>query len=230
MLIDCHCHFDRIQDPQAFLFENESRGNYIIGMTNTPRHFLIGFPHVKCCRFIRLALGFHPQAIEEIHSQLSLFKELINKTSYIGEVGLDYSKNFIATKNRQIACFEEICSSLSKKKKIISIHSLRAESDLVSILSNYSINTPVFHWYSGPLRLIPTILNMGGYFSINEAMTLSKHGQEIIRKIPTERMLTETDLPYNPKSNISHTLKYIGIDSNIIYDNFKVLLSTLTYR
>lgn len=71
---------------------------------------------------------------------------------------------------------------------------------------------------------------MGGYFSINEAMTLSKHGQEIIRKIPTERMLTETDLPYNPKSNISHTLKYIGIDSNIIYDNFKVLLSTLTYR
>lgn len=228
MLIDCHCHFDRLQNPLAFLYENELKGNYIIGMTNTPRHFQIGFPHVKSCRFIRLALGFHPQAIEEIYSQFSLFKELVSNTSYIGEVGLDYSKNFIETKKRQIECFEKICSTLSDKNKILSIHSLRAESDLVSILSNYSINTPVFHWYSGPLKLIPTILNMGGYFSINEAMTLSKHGQEIIRKIPVERMLTETDFPYNTKSNIESTLKYLGIDSNIIYGNFKELLSTLT--
>lgn len=228
MIIDCHCHFDRMQNPQSFLYENELRGNYIIGMTNTPRHFQTGFPYVKSFRFIRLALGFHPQAIEEIYSQLSLFKELISNTSYIGEVGLDYSKNFIVTKKRQIECFEEICNALSWKNKIISIHSLRAESDLVSILSNYSIKTPVFHWYSGPLKLIPSILNMGGYFSINEAMTLSKHGQEILGKIPVERMLTETDSPYNPKSNIRNTLKYVGIDSNTIYGNFKELLSTLT--
>lgn len=228
MLIDCHCHFDRLQNPQAFLYENELKGNYTIGMTNTPRHFQIGFPHVKSCRFIRLALGFHPQAIEEIYPQLSLFKELVSNTSYIGEVGLDYSPNFIVTKKRQIECFEEICRTLSGKNKITSIHSLRAESDIVSILSNYSINTPVFHWYSGPLKLIPSILNIGGYFSINEAMTLSKHGQEIIRKIPIERMLTETDSPYNLKSNIENALKYIGIDSTIIYSNFKKLLSTLT--
>lgn len=228
MLIDCHCHFDRLQNPQAFLYENELKGNYTIGMTNTPRHFQIGFPHVKSCRFIRLALGFHPQAIEEIYPQLSLFKELVSNTSYIGEVGLDYSPNFIVTKKRQIECFEEICRTLSGNNKITSIHSLRAESDIVSILSNYSINTPVFHWYSGPLKLIPSILNIGGYFSINEAMTLSKHGQEIIRKIPIERMLTETDSPYNLKNNIENALKYIGIDSTIIYSNFKRLLSTLT--
>ena len=158
MLIDCHCHFDRLQNPQAFLYENELRGNYIIGMTNTPRHFQIGFPYVKSCRFIRLALGFHPHAIEEIYSQLSLFRDLISDTSYIGEVGLDFNKYFINSKSIQIESFDYICSCLSGQKKIISIHSRMAEREVIDILEKYNISTPIFHWYTGPLGLIPQII------------------------------------------------------------------------
>lgn len=145
MIIDCHCHFDRMQNPQSFLYENELRGNYIIGMTNTPRHFQTGFPYVKSCRFIRLALGFHPQAIEEIYSQLSLFKELISNTSYIGEVGLDFNKYFINSKSIQLESFDYICACLSDQKKIISIHSRMAErgykyiGEIQYIFTNFSL-------------------------------------------------------------------------------------------
>lgn len=227
MLIDCHCHFDRLQNPQAFLYENELRGNYIIGMTNTPRHFQIGFPYVKSCRFIRLALGFHPHAIEEIYSQLSLFRELISDTSYIGEVGLDFNKYFINSKSIQLESFDYICACLSGRKKIISIHSRMAEREVIEILEKYNISTPIFHWYTGPLGLIPQIIELGGYFSVNEAMTLSENGRRIISKIPLNRLLTESDAPYNRKSNIISALHNMHIDTTIIYNNFKTLLNTI---
>ena len=58
--------------------------------------------------------------------------------------------------------------------KIISIHSRMAEREVLEILSKYNIATPIFHWYTGPLNLIPPIIELGAYFSINEAMTLSE--------------------------------------------------------
>ncbi len=55
----------------------------------------------------------------------------------------------------------------------MTIHSRMAEREVIEILEKYNISTPIFHWYTGPLGLIPQIIELGGYFSVNEAMTLS---------------------------------------------------------
>lgn len=67
----------------------------------------------------------------------------------------------------------------------------------------------------------------GYYFSINEAMTVSKNGRSIIEKIPRNRILTETDAPYNDKCNIVSLLKRVGLTEMEIKQNFNELLNRI---
>lgn len=196
-------------------------------MTNAPTHFEIGFPHIKGYNNIRLSLGFHPQLAKKNQSELLKFSSLLSRTSYIGEIGLDFNKYFINSKSIQLESFDYICACLSGQKKIISIHSRMAEREVIKILGKYNISTPIFHWYTGPLGLIPQVIELGGYFSVNEAMTLSESGRKIISRIPLDRILTESDAPYNKKSNISSALSNLNIDNTIIFDNFKALIKTI---
>ena len=80
MIVDTHCHFDMMENPEQYIGEQERRGNIIIGMTNLPSHFEMGFPHVRHYKFIRLALGMHPQLANE-SEPLIKFKQLVDKTS-----------------------------------------------------------------------------------------------------------------------------------------------------
>lgn len=226
-MIDTHCHFDMMPKPETYIRQRELAGDIVIGMTNLPSHFQMGQPHLRGYKHIRLALGLHPLLAAESKSEVTLFKRLVNQTSYIGEIGLDFSKEGLATKDEQVAVLRELLSAIRGKKKIVSVHSRKAEKELLALLSEYEIENVVFHWYSGSVDLIPDILAQGYYFSVNEAMCLSKNGRAIIEKIPRERLLTETDAPYNEKTDINAVLSYLNLTEQDVYCNFKVLLNGL---
>ena len=227
MIIDTHCHFDMMSQPEAYIKQKEQAGDIVIGMTNLPSHFQMGFPHIKGYKHIRLALGLHPLRVEEERKELTLFKRLIDQTSYIGEIGLDFSRDGIPSKDVQVAVLREILATLQDKKKVISVHSRRGEKELLELLCEYNIKNVIFHWYSGPIGLIPAILDQGYYFSINEAMCLSKNGKAIIEKIPKDRILTETDAPYNVRSNIRRVLEFLHMSETDVYKNFGKLLKSI---
>lgn len=227
MMIDTHCHFDMMPNPEAYIRQKEEIGDIMIGMTNLPSHFQMGLPHIKHFKHIRLALGFHPLLAAANKKELPLFNQLVDQTSYIGEIGLDFSKEGYMTKIEQLDVLENILALISNKKKIVSVHSRRAEKELLKLLSNYDIKNVIFHWYSGPSSLIPSIIERGYYFSVNEAMCLSPNGQTIIKKIPHDRILTETDAPYNNNCIIKNALTYLRLTEWDIYDNFNTLLCSL---
>lgn len=227
MIIDTHCHFDMLPNPEAYINKVERKGDVTIGMTNLPRHFQMGQPHIMDFRHVRLALGLHPLLAAENMGEIELFRRLLDKTSYIGEIGLDFSKEGYRTKDKQIEVLSKLLSMLEGKNKIISVHSRRAEKELLSLLKEYEIKNVIFHWYSGSVSLIDDILAEGYYFSINQTMTINPNGQKIIKAIPYYRMLTETDAPYNKTCSIPDVLKYIGINENVIYNNFTKLLNSL---
>ena len=225
MIIDTHCHFDMMPNPERYLEEQEAMHNISIGMTNLPSHFAMGYKHVKSYRYSRLALGLHPLYASEKKSELRLFNQYVDKTSYIGEIGLDFSSEGRPTKEDQIVVLNQILHQLTGKNKIISVHSRKAEKVLIDMLCQYDILNVIFHWYSGPLELIPKIIDRGYYFSINESMTTTVNGRRIIDKIPVERILTETDAPYNKKNSIKNAIFNMGISEELICSNFKRLLS-----
>ena len=235
-MIDCHCHFDMRDLPEHYIAQMESQGHIVIGMTNRPCYFQQGMSHINHCGKIRLALGLHPLQLEHADEDLKDFEKYIDKTSYIGEIGLDFSPEGKSTFDKQIYCFEKILRLLIGKNKILSVHSRQAEKTVLDILDLFYQENVIFHWYSGSCDLIPEIIDHGYYFSINEAMFLSEHGREIISRIPKERVLTESDAPYNRKSNISHAVICLAELWNIrredviqlVNKNFKELLSSIS--
>lgn len=227
MIVDTHCHFDMMPHPEAYIRQKEQMGNIVIGMTNLPSHFQMGQPHLKGYRHIRLALGLHPLKAVEGKAQLALFRKLVGQTSYIGEIGLDFSREGVATKDEQLEVLRDVLSAIRGKKKVVSVHSRKAEKDLLELLCEYEIESVIFHWYSGPVNLIPAILEQGYYFSVNEAMCLSKNGRAIIEKIPQDRLLTETDAPYNEKQDVKAVLSYLNLTEKEVYNNFRMLLKGL---
>lgn len=227
MIIDTHCHFDMMPNPEGFISAKEKAGDIVIGMTNLPSHFKMGQSHLIGYKHIRLALGLHPLLAAENRKELTLFKRLVDQTSYIGEIGLDFSREGIATKNEQISVLREVLATIKGKKKIVSVHSRNAEKELLDMLCEFEIKNVIFHWYSGPVDLIPSIIERGCYFSINESMCRSKNGQSIIGKIPREKILTETDAPYNNRTNIRMVLNQLNMTEVDIFFNFNRLLNDI---
>ena len=241
-MIDTHCHLDLFENPIEAIKNCESADITTIGMTNLPSHFELGFPHVMQSKKVRLSLGMHPLYAEYHKTEFLIFKKNVSKTSYIGEIGLDFSTEGIATKEIQLVTFQMILKELSGKKKILSLHSRKAEKEVFKLLVEYNIKNAIFHWYSGPLQLIEQIASYGFYFSVNTAMIKSKSGQLVVGKIPTNRMLTESDGPFikvgdrhSKPEDVGMVLKYLAKiwkvsfseAENMVNSNFRDLISNI---
>ncbi|MCF8459604.1 MAG: TatD family hydrolase [Flavobacteriales bacterium] len=241
-MIDVHCHFDMFPNPLSIVKEIEDRKIVVIGMTNLPSHFEMGHPHIGRCKYARLALGLHPLMAEEHLQERTRFARLIDRTSYVGEVGLDFSMEGIETKSIQIDSFRFVLECVQIRKKILSIHSRKAEREVLHLLSEYKIVNAIFHWYSGSLEILDDIIRAGYYFSVNPSMIANPKGKRIIEKIPVDRILTESDAPYamhRNKATVPSDVRYV-IDflshihkldvrsmENQIRKNFDVLLQRI---
>jgi TatD DNase family protein len=228
-MIDVHCHFDLAQNPELYIAANESKKISTIGMTNLPSHFQMGIGYVGAYKYIGLALGLHPLRATEHPHEYTKFKQYCYKTPYIGEVGLDFSREGYSTKEIQIKSFEFVLDCIEDNTKIISLHSRRAEKEVLGMLLNKGISNAIFHWYSGSVSTLRKIINSGYYFSINSAMIRSGNGKKIISEIPKELVLTETDFPFIENNSMTIVYQHlaqlwgesVSETEQIIYSNFR---------
>lgn len=241
-MIDTHCHIDLYENPKVILDVTEFKKIIVFSMTNLPSHFEMGLPYFQSKKYLRLALGMHPLYANLHRDEFSKFEKYLSMTSYIGEIGLDFSNEGIKTKDVQLVSFDRILRLVNGKKKILSLHSRMAEKEVLELLMKYKVQNAIFHWYSGGLNLIKNISDSGYYFSINPAMIKSISGQKIISKIPKDNVLTETDGPFIQKESvpllpgeIEEVIVYlskiwsISIDEvqNIVNINFRRLIDKL---
>ena len=146
---------------------------------------------------------WNPQLISSGYDDMSLFKALFEKSHYIGEVGLDFSKEYIQTKEVQVHVFRDIVKLCEQcGEKVVSVHSLKSANTVIEILREYRTqrsNKYIFHWFTGTIPQLEKAIELGCYFSINPSMLKTKSGLEIINTVPVERMLLETDAPFTFK-------------------------------
>jgi TatD DNase family protein len=196
-MLDAHCHLDLYPDPSRTALNAQSSGVFVVCVTNTPSAFLAARPHVRRFRKVRLALGLHPLNAE-LHTddELSQFGRLVGDTSFIGEVGLDFSRAGRETRNKQLDSFRFVLRCLNNEPKFVTIHSRQAESTVLELLQSEYPHPVVFHWYSGTLKTLASVIQAGHFFSINPAMVRNVRGSDAIAQIPRERILTESDGPF----------------------------------
>jgi len=229
-LVDTHCHINFFKDAGDIALECENKKTHTIYVTTLPSQFDETFEYVKPLKYIYPSLGFHClESDYDLEKEKKLFLKNINNTKFIGEIGLDFSKRAIKSKEEQIEVFEFVLDSIKDKDKIINLHSASAEDEVLNLIVKYNIKKAIFHWYSGKIGTLNQILNYGYYFSINESMCKSKKGQNIISKLPKDKVLVETDAPFVknvlPYKNFN-TYHYLGKLWNINIDEvFKIILN-----
>lgn len=194
--IDTHCHLDLYKNYKQVIKDIEQSNSFVVAVTNIPSVFEQDTQLLKSDNVI-IALGLHPQLIKEYGEQINLFIELLPEAKFIGEVGLDYQEADINIRKKQQKIFEQILEESAKyKNKVLSIHSRRSSEDVVSMIGPDFPGHIILHWYSGSITILKRALDSGYSFSINPSMINSKNGQTIIKSLPLERILTETDGPF----------------------------------
>ena len=196
MLLDAHCHIDQYRDPPSIAESCERQGILTVAVTNLPSHYKMGIEHIAHLRHVKMALGLHPLAVAKQGRELDQFLRLVPEVSHVGEIGLDFSREGLGSKDQQLTAFRAIIKAISGTRKFVSLHSRGAEETVLDILDEFQVKMAVFHWYSGPLTVLDRAIAAGFYFSVNPAMIRSDKGQRILGRIPRDRVMTETDGPY----------------------------------
>jgi TatD DNase family protein len=236
---DTHLHLDLYDNIPEIIHEIEKCKINTIAVTNLPVLYDKLKKNVDS-KFIRIALGFHPELIMQYNKYIPLMWAYLKEARYIGEVGLDLKGKHEAECSNQIRFFEELilrCNSIGGK--ILSVHSKGSENELLSIIGNKFNGKIILHWYSGSLKNLDKAVDNGYYFSINTAMLKSAAGKKRIQKIPNDKILIESDGPFvkidakpirprDLEKTISDLadLKYVHClnMTNALAENFKTIL------
>ncbi len=240
--LDTHCHIDLYPNYNLIVEKAEREQIYTIAVTNAPSIFRQSAKLTSGKKFLRTALGLHPELVTERHHELGMLLEMLNETKYVGEVGLDFTTNSNDERKLQEKVFSSILQhSADFGDKIVTIHSRRAAERTIDLIGNSYPGKIILHWYSGSLKELERAISYGFYFSVNQSMISSNKGREIISAIPYNRILTESDGPFvkingrslNP-NDMSETVRNLSelYKTNLsnmkaqIYQNFRTVLTT----
>jgi TatD DNase family protein len=202
VLVDFHCHLDLYPNFLEMVAECERRKIYTLAVTTTPRAWQRNSKLTKPTKYVRAALGLHPQVVAEFHYEVDALCDLIPEARYVGEIGLDGSPKYADSFSMQKDVLDKILfSCVENGGRIISLHSRGATSEVLNMLENHKKSgTPILHWFSGSLRELKLAIALGCWFSVGVAMLSSKKGLELAANMPKNRLLTETDGPFTQQN------------------------------
>lgn len=197
-MMDMHCHIDLYPNPKEIIDECISKKMYVLSVTTTPKAWRGTYELTKGIPRFNTALGLHPQLAHLREHELDLFDSYISETKYIGEIGLDYSKEYRPYIDIQLRVFRHILKKCqSGERKIMTIHTRGAVSMVLDELEGHpDTGTPILHWFLGTKREMNRAIDLGCVFSIGPAMTISQKGRKIIEWLPKDKVLLETDGPF----------------------------------
>lgn len=153
-------------------------------------------------------VGFHPQEARRMkNDDINKLAELAKspRVVAIGEIGLDYYREK-ATREVQLQVLKQQLALAVIIDLPVVIHSRQAERDMPNVLKDWMLSfktsrtrVGVIHCYSGNVITAHKYLDIGFYISFGAYIGYpSSHLSEVIKVIPSDRLLIETDCPFLP--------------------------------
>ncbi|MFY9225499.1 MAG: TatD family hydrolase [Blastocatellia bacterium] len=156
--------------------------------------------------------GIHPHNARECNEQtLSNLRSLLQKKEVVavGECGLDYNRDF-SPRPVQDKWFEAQIQLACELKKPLFLHERDAHQRFVEILKSHQnqLDKVVVHCFTGNGHELKVYLDMGFYIGITGWICDERRGrhlQDLVKKIPLDKLMLETDAPFltprdlNPK-------------------------------
>lgn len=206
VLVDSHAHLDdaKYDSDRADIISNLSAQN-IDFYLNVGESLQSSEASVKLAAEydnVYATVGIHPHHADAVtDEELEQIAKLATaeKVVAVGEIGLDYYYD-TALRENQKSIFEKQLRIAYEAKLPVVIHNRDSEKDCLAILSNFSENNlkGVIHCFSGSLDFGLNCIDMGFYISFAGQITFPKADdlREVVKGIPLEKMLIETDSPY----------------------------------
>lgn len=236
-LIDSHCHladlsYDDNRSVDAVLARARACGvTHFLTVACSTRDFEKNLAIARDRDNIFIACGVHPLNLEDDPNwSEDDLKQILNheKVLALGECGLDfhYAPD---TREQQLKSFERQLLLAVDLKKPLVIHAREAHKDTVSLLRGTNARDcgGVIHCFTDSVDMARECLDLGFYISFTGISTFkaSDNVREVVRYVPMDRMMVETDCPYlapvpvrgreNEPCYVRYTLKFLADFLNI---------------
>ncbi|WP_334061899.1 TatD family hydrolase [Alteromonas genovensis] len=205
MFVDSHCHLDRLKQGPEALAETlnfaRTRGveHFLcvcvsVADFDSMREAVVGFDDVS------VSCGVHPLHQDEACT----YDELLEKAQQsdvvaVGETGLDYFYS-PESKDVQLTSFIDHIKVANVTNKPLIIHTRDAREDTINLLKEHKEPSTkgVLHCFTESLEMAQAAIEMDFYISISGIVTFNSADElrEVVKEIPLERLLIETDSPW----------------------------------
>ncbi len=220
MFVDTHCHldfpeFDQDRDEVIRRAKDEGIG-YIINvgasLSGSKKALELSRQH----NFIYATIGLHPHEADKFDDKVAATIEKLareDKVVAIGETGLDYylsaarlpdgqgqaGKNYSKAENQK-ALFRYLVKLAKDSGLPLVIHNRQAQDDTLKILNEVMPMKAVVHCFSGDENFLKKCLDSGFFisFTCNITYKKAKDLRTLVKLIPLDRLMLETDAPFLP--------------------------------
>jgi TatD DNase family protein len=207
MLVDSHCHLDfpdYAGTVDAVVARARAAGVGVCVSIGTELKRFAGvravaeqFPDVWC------SVGVHPHEAQKelLDGAAALIAEAAHpKVVAIGETGLDYYYEHSPRAPQQENFRSHIAAARATGLPVI-VHTRDADDDTIAILRDEmgkGAFTGLIHCFTGTQKLADAALELGLYISVSGIATFKNSTalRDVIKSVPLERLLVETDAPY----------------------------------
>ena len=225
MFIDTHTHlqFESYNDDRELVIQRAIKNDIdaIITIGTDIKSSRDALDLAKKFAVVFASVGIHPNDSENTSdSDLDEIEKMaqIDKIVAIGEIGLDYYRQYSPKEKQQIVLRKQV--QLARKLRFpIIIHNRDAHEDIYRILKEERAEevSGVFHSFSGDINFLKSILNLNYCVSFTGPVTFKNTNyNKLIEYVPLEQLLLETDspfltpVPFRDKRNEPSYLRYIA--------------------
>ena len=239
MLIDTHAHLEmrEFSDDRDDVIQRarEAGVEYIVTIGTTVESSRDAVMLADKYDFIYAAVGIHPHEVKDIlHPAYEILRHFAQHKKVVayGEVGLDYHYEH-SPRTDQKRKFRDMLREARELGLPVIIHDRDAHEDTLQILSEeWSPDLGgVMHCFSGDTEMANKVIEMGLSISVAGPVTFPKAEslREVVRQIPIEHLLIETDSPYlapqavrgkrNEPAYVRHTAAAIAAIKGLSFDD-----------
>ena len=200
--IDTHAHiyYDKYNDDLEEVLDRARKNNVkkIICVGVDLESSLKSLELAEKYDMIYATAGYHPHESKDApKSYLKELEEILShkKMLALGEIGLDFHYNH-SDKKTQIKIFKEQLE-LSKSLKIPNVvHSRNADYEILSCIKETKSSSGVIHCYASDIIFAKQLFETGYIISFTGLVTFADNLKEVVKKIPINKFMLETDSPY----------------------------------
>ena len=151
--------------------------------------------------FLYGSAGVHPHSADEWtnetadHIRAALQRE---RMLAVGEIGLDYHYDF-SPRNVQKDVLDAQLSLAKEQSRPVILHDREAHGDMMDLLRAHKDGLKgIMHCFSGSYETAKECLDLGLFIAFGGALTFKNAVRpiEVVRRLPIDRLLLETDCPY----------------------------------